>query len=68
MKIRFKKENLLLLGLSNHDPQDINTFFKPIVDELKELDSFGFDFENQNFKVKLHFFTADLVAKKKVTK
>jgi len=50
--------------MAEKEPKDMNTFFKPIIEELKVLNDEGI--LNGQYKVHLVFHTADLPAKKKV--
>jgi hypothetical protein len=63
---RYKRENILLLGIADHEPKDCNKFFEPLVSELERLGEHGMVFDGINRKVKLKFISADLPAKKKV--
>lgn len=61
-----KKENLLLLGIADHEPSNCNDFFRPLVDEFKKLGSEGMRIGENTIRVYLILVTADLPAKKKV--
>lgn len=64
---RYKKENLLLVGIADHEPKDNNTdFFDPIVHELEKLGVEGISGVENSPKAFLFLVTADLPAKKKV--
>ena len=56
----------MLLGIADHEPANCNEFFKPLVLELRTLGTEGMTVNDQNWRVKLKFVTADLPAKKKV--
>src|ERR1700710_1057614 len=65
--LRYKRENLLLLGIANHEPKDCTSFFNPLVMELESLAERGLSEIEGNPKVFLTLVTSDLPAKKKVT-
>ena len=63
---RYKRENLLLLGIADHEPKDCSDFFEPLVSELDQLARTGLSQVERQPKVYLFMVTADLPAKKKV--
>ena len=63
---RYKRENLLLLGIADHEPKDCSDFYEPLVSELDQLARTGLSQIEGHPKVFLLMVTADLPAKKKV--